>query len=68
MTMKFLRGILSWPKLVSEICIHCNSQLIIERAQSHMYNDRDGQMTRSEKFKFGSNLDENFNLIVLDFG
>ena len=29
-----------WPQPVSSICIHCNSQSTIGRAQSHIYNGK----------------------------
>ena len=35
-----LEGIPKWPKLVPTICIHCNSQSAIGRAQSNMYNGK----------------------------
>ncbi|KAH9698737.1 hypothetical protein KPL71_024118 [Citrus sinensis] len=34
----FLEGIPKWPKPVPTICIHCDSQSAIGRAQSNMYN------------------------------
>lgn len=34
----FLQGISRWPKHVPAICIHCDSQPAIGRAQSHNYN------------------------------
>ncbi|KAF5936768.1 hypothetical protein HYC85_024274 [Camellia sinensis] len=34
----FLEDIPIWPKPVPAICIHCDSQSAIGRAQSHMYN------------------------------
>ena len=36
----FLKGILYWPKLVPNLYVHCNSQSIIERVQSNMYNGK----------------------------
>ena len=34
----FLEDMPMWMKLVTSICIHCDSKLVIGRAQSHMYN------------------------------
>ena len=34
----FLEDIPRWPKAVPPICIHCNSQSAIGRAQNSMYN------------------------------
>ena len=36
----FLEDMPMWMKLVTSICIHCDSKLVIGRAQSHMYNDK----------------------------
>ena len=36
----FLEDIPNWPKQVPAICIHCDSQSAIGRAQSHMYNGK----------------------------
>lgn len=36
----FLENIPMWPKLVPAICIYCDSQSIIGRAKSHMYNGK----------------------------
>ncbi|KAF5931719.1 hypothetical protein HYC85_027890 [Camellia sinensis] len=36
----FLEDIPIWPKPVPAICIHCDSQSAIGRAQSHMYNGK----------------------------
>ncbi|KAH9736282.1 hypothetical protein KPL71_018042 [Citrus sinensis] len=36
----FLKGIPKWPKPVPTICIHCDSQSAIGRAQSNMYNEQ----------------------------
>ncbi|KAF5954555.1 hypothetical protein HYC85_007411 [Camellia sinensis] len=44
----FLEDIPIWPKSVPAICIHCNSQSAIGRAQSHMYNDFDSIMADEE--------------------
>ena len=35
-----------WPQLVSIICIHCDSQLAIGRAQSHIYNGKSRHIRR----------------------
>ena len=34
----FLEDIPMWPQPVLTICIHCDSQSAIGRAQSHIYN------------------------------
>ena len=36
----FLEGIPKWPKPVPTICIHCDNQSAIGRAQSNMYNGK----------------------------
>ena len=36
----FLEDIPMWPQPVPTICIHCDSQSAIGRAQSHMYNGK----------------------------
>ena len=36
----FLEDIPRWPKPVPPICIHCDSQLSIGRAQNSMYNGK----------------------------
>ena len=36
----FLEDIPIWPQPVPAICIHCDSQLAIGRAQSHIYNGK----------------------------
>ena len=36
----FLEDIPRWPKVVSPICIHCDSQSAIGRAQNSMYNGK----------------------------
>ena len=36
----FLEDIPMWPKPVPAICVHCDSQSAIGRAQSHMYNGK----------------------------
>ena len=35
-----------WSKPVPAICIHCNSQSAIGRAQSHMYNGQSRHIRR----------------------
>ena len=42
----FLEDILRWPKPVSLICIHCDSQLAISRAQNNMYNGKSRHICR----------------------
>ena len=36
----FLEDIPRWPKLMPPICIHCDSQSVIGRAQNNMYNGK----------------------------
>ena len=36
----FLEDMPMWMKLVSFICIHCDSKSAIGKAQSYMYNDK----------------------------
>ena len=36
----FLEDIPEWPRLVPTICIHCDNQATIGRAQSVLYNDK----------------------------
>ena len=36
----FLEDIPRWPKPVSPICIHCDSQYAIGRVQNNMYNSK----------------------------
>ena len=36
----FLEDILRWPKPMPSICIHCDSQSTIGRAQNNMYNGK----------------------------
>ena len=36
----FLEDIPCWPKAMPAICIHCDSQSAIGRAQSSMYNGK----------------------------
>ena len=40
MAPKFLRRYPFWPKPMTPICIHCDSQAAIGRAGSIMYNDK----------------------------
>ena len=42
----FLEDIPSWPKLMSAISIHCDSQSTIGRAQNTMYNDKSRHIRR----------------------
>ena len=42
----FLEDIPIWPKLVPSICLHCDSQSAIGRAQSHMYNGKSRYIRR----------------------
>ena len=42
----FLEDILRWPKLVPPICIHCDSQSAIGRAQNSMYNGKSRHIRR----------------------
>ena len=35
-----------WPKPVPGICIHCDSQSAISRAQNHMYNGKSPHICR----------------------
>ena len=42
----FLEDIPRWPKHVPPICIHCNSQSIIDRAQNNMYNGKSKHIRR----------------------
>ena len=42
----FLEDIPMWPKPVSAICIHCDSQSAIGRAQSQMYNGKSRHIRR----------------------
>ena len=43
---QFLEDIPIWPKLVLAICIYCDSQSEIGRAQNDMYNDKSGHIRR----------------------
>ena len=42
----FIKDIPIWPKLVSSICIHCDGQSAISRAQNDMYNDKSRHIRR----------------------
>ena len=42
----FLEGIPKWPKPVPTICIHCDIQSVIGRAQSNMYNGKSRHIRR----------------------
>ena len=42
----FLEDISRWPKLVPPICIHCDSQSAIGRAQNSMYNGKSKHICR----------------------
>ena len=42
----FLEVIPIWPKSVPAICIHCDNQSAIGRAQSHMYNGKSRHIRR----------------------
>ena len=42
----FLEDIPMWPQPVPAICIHCDSQSTIGRAQSHIYNDKSRHIHR----------------------
>ena len=42
----FLEDIPMWPKPVPAICIHCDSQSAIGRAQNHMYNGKSRHIRR----------------------
>ena len=42
----FLEDIPIWPQPVFAICIHCNSQSVIGRAQSHIYNGKSRHIRR----------------------
>ena len=43
---QFVEDIPHWPKPVLAICIHCNSQSAIRRAQSYMYNGKSRHIRR----------------------
>ncbi|PHU00911.1 hypothetical protein BC332_30698 [Capsicum chinense] len=42
----FLEDISYWPKLVAPVCIHCDSQAAIGRAESMMYNGKSRHIRR----------------------
>ena len=42
----FLEDIPNWPKPVPAICIHCDSQSTIGRAQNHNYNGKSRHIRR----------------------
>ncbi|PKI65479.1 hypothetical protein CRG98_014137 [Punica granatum] len=42
----FLEDILKWEKPVPQICIHCDSQTVIGRAQSNIYNGKSRHIRR----------------------
>ena len=42
----FLEDIPVWPKPVSAICIHCDSQSAIGRAENNMYNGKSRHIRR----------------------
>ena len=42
----FLKDIPRWPKLVPPICMHCDSQYAISRAQNNMYNGKSRHICR----------------------
>ncbi|KAF3676873.1 hypothetical protein FXO38_04076 [Capsicum annuum] len=42
----FLKDIPYWPKLVAPVCIHCDSQAVIGRAGSMMYNGKSHHIRR----------------------
>ena len=42
----FLEDIPKWPRHVPPICIHCDSQSAISRAQSNMYNGKSRHIRR----------------------
>ena len=43
---QFLEDIPKWPKPVPAICIHCDNQSAIGRAQSNMYNGKSRHIRR----------------------
>ena len=43
---QFLKDIPKWPKPVPAICIHCDNQSAIGRAQSNMYNGKSRHIRR----------------------
>ena len=42
----FLEDIPRWPKHVPPICIHCDSQFVIGKAQNSMYNGKSKHIHR----------------------
>ncbi|PHT48350.1 hypothetical protein CQW23_12558 [Capsicum baccatum] len=42
----FLKDISYWPKPVAPVCIHCDSQAVIDRAGSMMYNGKSRHIRR----------------------
>ncbi|KAJ0013715.1 hypothetical protein Pint_20701 [Pistacia integerrima] len=45
---QFLENIPKWPKPVPAICIHCDNQSAIGRAQSNMYNGKSRHIHRQD--------------------
>ena len=43
---QFVKDIPCWLRPVPAICIHCNSQSVIRRVQSHMYNGKSRHIRR----------------------
>lgn len=43
---QFMEGIPKWLNPVPAICVHCDSQSTIGRAQSHMYNGKSRNIRR----------------------
>ena len=46
---QFVEDIPEWPKPVTAICIHCDNQSAIGRAQSTMYNGKSRHIRRRHK-------------------
>ena len=44
---QFLEDIPRWPRSVPPICIHCDSQFVICKAQSNVYNGKSRHICRS---------------------
>ena len=42
----FLEDIPRWPEPVPSLCIHCDSQSVIGRAQNNMYNGKSTHIRR----------------------
>ncbi|PHT93294.1 hypothetical protein T459_01176 [Capsicum annuum] len=42
----FLEDIPYWPKIVAQMCIHCDSQVAIGRARSMIYNGKSHHIRR----------------------